>query len=250
MAKAHQRNIIKQCLLGPKSTDRFPRAVLSTKLPSMTCNICDCDCFSVYALKIDAFIISFLLAAPSKHWTSPLKESLTPLCRRDQQVYCIGNTCCRGDLCTGKQASWWPTLPACNSTYAHNTSSLLMSSRASRSAVCCKPPPGVTQQNNQSKLSWKSQTGSFLPSDPLLDRAVGSCCVALILCWQGLPAHVFVGWCDRYRREVQQLRQGWPGLSMAINGLGAKVGSLEALLSLTQQRIADKADAAELAALR
>ncbi len=36
----------------------------------------------------------------------------------------------------------------------------------------------------------------------------------------------------------------------AINGLGAKVGSLEALLTLIQQRIADKADAAELAALR
>ncbi|KAL0040320.1 hypothetical protein WJX77_003396 [Trebouxia sp. C0004] len=40
------------------------------------------------------------------------------------------------------------------------------------------------------------------------------------------------------------------GMAGAINGLGAKVGSLEALLSLTQQRIADKADAAELAALR
>lgn len=40
------------------------------------------------------------------------------------------------------------------------------------------------------------------------------------------------------------------GMAGAINGLGAKVGSLEALLTLTQQRIADKADAAELAALR
>lgn len=36
----------------------------------------------------------------------------------------------------------------------------------------------------------------------------------------------------------------------AINGLGAKVGGLEGLLTLTQQRIADKADAHELDALR
>lgn len=36
----------------------------------------------------------------------------------------------------------------------------------------------------------------------------------------------------------------------AINGLGAKVGGLEALLSLAQQRIADKADLADVDNLR
>jgi len=40
------------------------------------------------------------------------------------------------------------------------------------------------------------------------------------------------------------------GLAGAINGLGAKVGSLEALLALAQQRIADKAGSAEVDALR
>ena len=36
----------------------------------------------------------------------------------------------------------------------------------------------------------------------------------------------------------------------AINGLGAKVGGLEALLALAQQRIADKADSADVITLR
>ena len=40
------------------------------------------------------------------------------------------------------------------------------------------------------------------------------------------------------------------GLAGAINGLGAKVGGLEALLALAQQRIADKADSADLDNLR
>lgn len=40
------------------------------------------------------------------------------------------------------------------------------------------------------------------------------------------------------------------GMVGAINGLGAKVGGLEALLSLAQQRIADKADSADVDSLR
>ena len=40
------------------------------------------------------------------------------------------------------------------------------------------------------------------------------------------------------------------GLAGAINGLGAKLGSLEALLGLAQQRIADKADSAQVDSLR
>lgn len=40
------------------------------------------------------------------------------------------------------------------------------------------------------------------------------------------------------------------GMAGAINGLGAKLGSLEALLTLAQQRITDKADSAELDTLR
>ena len=69
-------------------------------------------------------------------------------------------------------------------------------------------------------------------SDPLLARAVASS--FLLLMWQ----------------VAQGGSAAEAGMAGAINGLGAKVGSLEALLTLTQQRIADKADAAELAALR
>ena len=39
-------------------------------------------------------------------------------------------------------------------------------------------------------------------------------------------------------------------LAGAVNGLGSKLAGLEALLALSQQRIADKADAAELDNLR
>lgn len=40
------------------------------------------------------------------------------------------------------------------------------------------------------------------------------------------------------------------GMAGAINGLGAKVGGLEALLTLAQQRIADKADSGDLDSIR
>lgn len=40
------------------------------------------------------------------------------------------------------------------------------------------------------------------------------------------------------------------GMAGAINGLGARVGGLEALLTLAQQRIADKADSADLDSIR
>lgn len=39
-------------------------------------------------------------------------------------------------------------------------------------------------------------------------------------------------------------------LAGAVNGLGSKLAGLEALLALSQQRVADKADAAELDNLR
>ena len=39
-------------------------------------------------------------------------------------------------------------------------------------------------------------------------------------------------------------------VAAAVNGLGSKLASLEALLALSQQRIADKADLAELDNLR
>ena len=40
------------------------------------------------------------------------------------------------------------------------------------------------------------------------------------------------------------------GMAGAINGLGAKVGGLEALLALAQQRTADKADSTDVDSLR
>ena len=50
--------------------------------------------------------------------------------------------------------------------------------------------------------------------------------------------------------QVPQGNSAEAGLAGAINGLGAKLGSLEALLGLAQQRIADKADSAQVDSLR
>ena len=50
--------------------------------------------------------------------------------------------------------------------------------------------------------------------------------------------------------QVPQGNSAEAGLAGAINGLGAKLGSLEALLALAQHRIADKADSAQVDSLR
>ena len=50
--------------------------------------------------------------------------------------------------------------------------------------------------------------------------------------------------------QVPEGSSGEAGLVGAINSLGVKVGGLEALLGLTQQRLADKLDSAELNTLR
>ena len=53
-----------------------------------------------------------------------------------------------------------------------------------------------------------------------------------------------------YRFQVPKGDSAEAGMAGAINGLGAKVGGLEALLALAQQRIADKADSADVDSLR
>ena len=58
---------------------------------------------------------------------------------------------------------------------------------------------------------------------------------------------------DVRRHVALQVPQGdsaEAGMAGAINGLGVKVGGLEALLALAQQRIADKADSADVDSLR
>ena len=68
--------------------------------------------------------------------------------------------------------------------------------------------------------------------------------------WLHVPALLSFNVFGCHQLQVPAGDSAEAGLAGAINGLGAKVGGLEALLTLAQQRLADKADSTDIDSLR